>query len=129
MRGERARDKARRLFAAGALDAFYTPVFMKKNRPAFKLTVMSDPDCVKAIETCILKETSTIGIRKYEVNRTCMERRIETRHTEFGDVRVKVCSFNDIHKETLEYEDVKRIANAEGLSFDKTLAMLQKMLL
>ncbi len=128
MTGEGLGYAMERLFAAGALDAFYTPVFMKKNRPAFQLTVLSDPDRVEAIESCILKETSTIGLRKFEVKRTCMDRRIETRHTEFGDVRVKVCRLNDIHKETLEYEDVKRIAGDKGMSFDETAAMLKKIL-
>ncbi len=128
MTGEALGYTLERLFAAGALDAFYTPIFMKKNRPAFKLTVLSDVSCVNAIEFCILKETSTIGLRKFPVSRTCMERQIETRHTEFGDLRVKICRFGDIHKETLEYEDVKRIAGTEGLSFDATVAMLQKLL-
>lgn len=128
MTGEAMGYTMERLFEAGALDVFYTPVFMKKNRPAFKLTVLSDASRVKKLEHCILKETSTIGLRRFPVSRTCMDRRIETRHTEYGDVRVKICRFGEIQKETLEYEDVKLIARKSGLSFDEAMTELQKMI-
>ncbi|MGH8058262.1 MAG: nickel pincer cofactor biosynthesis protein LarC, partial [Candidatus Entotheonellia bacterium] len=54
------------LFARGALDVFYTPIFMKKNRPATKLTVLCDPGSVEAIVDVLFRETSTFGVRTYE---------------------------------------------------------------
>jgi len=113
------------LLDAGALDVYYSPIYMKKNRPAYKLSVMADLSMVETMEKIIFKETSAIGLRKSIVSRTCMDRSIETRITSLGDVRVKVCNLGDIHKETLEYEDVKAIAAERGMSFAETVQVLE----
>lgn len=98
------------LFDAGALDVFYTPIYMKKNRPAVKLTVLSNESDVKKLEDTILKETPTLGIRKYPVERTCMERSIRYVDTPYGELTVKSCAYGSIKKETLEYEEIAHIA-------------------
>ena len=79
-----------RLFAAGALDVFLTPIQMKKNRPGTLLTAICEPDKAEAIAGVILAETSTLGVRMSPWERTCLERRWEEVATAFGTVRIKI---------------------------------------
>ena len=60
-----------------ALDVFYTPIFMKKNRPAYKLSVLCYEKYEKQVESIIFKNTTSIGIRKYGVERSILDRKIE----------------------------------------------------
>lgn len=110
MTGESAGYVMERLFEAGAKDVFYTPIYMKKNRPAMMLTVLAAPEDETKMADIILRETSTIGIRKRLEERICMQRHIRVVDTPYGNVRVKACVYGDIHKETFEYEDVAKIA-------------------
>jgi pyridinium-3,5-bisthiocarboxylic acid mononucleotide nickel chelatase len=104
-----------RLFAAGALDVFLTPVHMKKNRPATLLTALCRPQSVDALSEILFAETSTLGIRRYEVLRTCLPREIRSVETPFGPVRVKVATYGDHEKAAPEYEDCRRAAEAHGV--------------
>lgn len=99
-----------KLMKAGALDVFFTPIFMKKNRPAFMLTVLSNPENEEAMVDVILKETSTLGIRKTVSFRYCMKREIVNVSTDLGEVRLKIASWGSFKKASPEYEDCKRIA-------------------
>ncbi len=99
-----------KLFELGALDVFYTPVYMKKNRPAVLLTVLCEKDSEQVIVDAILKETSTLGIRKTISQRYKMDREIVKVNTEFGEIRVKVSSIGDFRKFAPEYEDCRKIA-------------------
>lgn len=110
MTGESAGYVMERLFDAGAKDVFYTPVYMKKNRPAILLTVLAAPEDEENLVKIILGETTTIGVRRRRADRICMERRIRTVETPYGPVCVKECDWGDIRKKSLEYEDVARIA-------------------
>ncbi|MGE4283791.1 MAG: nickel pincer cofactor biosynthesis protein LarC [Clostridia bacterium] len=110
MTGEVSGYVMERLFSIGALDVFYTPIYMKKNRPAVKLTVICSHDKVDSVEHVILQETSTIGIRKYRTERVCMNREIVSLETPYGIVRVKVSTLDDIKKCAPEYEDCKKLA-------------------
>jgi len=100
-----------KLFKAGALDVFLTQVMMKKGRPGIKLSVLcKDADKERLIKI-MMKETTTIGLRFYEVKRRILQREIKLLDTEFGKVRVKFSRLEDeILKATPEYEDCKRIA-------------------
>ena len=98
------------LFAAGARDVFYTPIYMKKNRPAYMLTVICDNYKIEEMEEIIFSETTTIGIRKYPVYRTVMERRKATANTVFGKVELKVVERNGEVFRYPEYESVKAVA-------------------
>src|SRR6185436_15907767 len=75
-----------RLYAAGALEVFYTPVQMKKNRPGTLLTVVVAPDKRSAIADVIFAETTTIGLRHYDVDRECLAREVVTIETPLGVV-------------------------------------------
>ncbi|MEG0074687.1 MAG: nickel pincer cofactor biosynthesis protein LarC [Eubacterium sp.] len=117
MTGENAGYVLEGLFAMGVNDVFYTPIYMKKNRPAMKLTVICEETKRVAVENYLFKETSTIGLRYYPVKRTIMDRKEELLETAFGPIRMKCCRIGDIEKRSPEYEDVKRIALETGKSF------------
>ncbi len=106
-----------RLLAAGALDAFMTPVQMKKQRPGILLTVLCRPDQRSAIRDLIFRESTTFGIREYPVQRTILERRHETVETVFGSVRVKIGRWQGADITTSpEYDDCRRVAESAGVS-------------
>ena len=104
------------LFNGGARDAFYTPVYMKKNRPAWLLTVICDEDKISAMEDIIFRNTSTIGIRRQRMKRTCLPRRKEVVSTEYGDVEVKICTYKETEMIYPEYESAATVARDKGIS-------------
>lgn len=128
MTGETAGYVLEGLFEQGVRDAFYTPIYMKKNRPAIKLTVICDAERAEALTRYIFAQTSSIGLRKYQVDRAVMNRAIETVDTPFGPVRVKACTYDGIAKRSPEYEDLKRIAGETGKSFMEIEAVVYKYL-
>jgi pyridinium-3,5-bisthiocarboxylic acid mononucleotide nickel chelatase len=79
-----------RLYAAGALEVFYAPVQMKKNRPGTMVTVLAPPTGRDAITNVLFRETTTIGVRFTDAQRECLTREIVSVETAFGTVRVKV---------------------------------------
>lgn len=99
-----------RLLGAGALDVFFTPIYMKKCRPAVKLTFLAKECDVDKLEKIIFSETSTIGIRKIEVKRSTMERNSQLINTKFGEISVKKAVYEDITKFSGEFEDMKKAA-------------------
>jgi len=106
-----------RLFEAGAADVWYTPIFMKKNRPAYQLSVLCRKELADAMEDIIFRHITTIGIRRLKVERTVLPRRIETVDTPYGPVRVKVCQREDNEAAYPEYDSVSEICRREGLGF------------
>lgn len=105
------------LFAAGAKDVFYTPVYMKKNRPAYEVTVICEQKDVERMEAILFTETTTIGIRRIKMERTVLKRDIITMKSSFGPVRVKVCEFEDKKWGYPEYESIKKIAMENNVSY------------
>lgn len=105
------------ILAAGAADVWATPIFMKKNRPAYMLSVLCREDKLEELETLVLTQTTTIGVRRYPVSRTIMDRRNETVGTRFGDARVKVCGYKGKQYFYPEYESVKTICREHGVDF------------
>ncbi len=105
-----------RLFAAGALDVFFTPILMKKNRPATLLSVLCRPADVDGLEMIMFRETSTLGVRRQLVERRCLQRTSETVNTAFGPVRVKVARLPDgSTKRAPEFEDCKQAAESHNV--------------
>ena len=106
------------LFEAGARDVWFTPIFMKKNRPAYQLSVLCAEDQIRALDAILFRETTTIGVRRYRVERTALPRRFFEVRVPGGTVRIKACEQPDgAEKCYPEYEDVKRIARETGKSY------------
>ena len=80
-----------RLMKAGARDVHYTPVFMKKNRPAYQLNVICKEEDIEKLEGIIFRETTTIGIRRQKMERSVLKRQVKTVKTSLGEARIKVC--------------------------------------
>ena len=109
--------------ADGAREANYMPVFMKKNRPAWLLTVICKEDQVSGMERIIFKETTTIGIRRQKMERTVLKREKRTVVTPLGDVEVKVCIFDGQEYIYPEYESVKKLCKKTGVSYREAYHM------
>lgn len=105
------------LLRAGARDVHYTPVFMKKNRPAYLLRVICGREDAAEMERIMFRETTTIGIRRMEMKRTVLERRLEKRLTSLGEIVVKVCILPDGEERVYpEYERAAELAREHGIS-------------
>jgi len=105
-----------RLFAAGALDVFLTPIQMKKNRPGTLLSIVCDPDRVETMADIVLAETSTFGVRISRWERICLDRRWEEIETEFGTIRIKIGEWKGrVITASPEFEDCKRAAAEHGV--------------
>jgi hypothetical protein len=106
-----------RLFAAGALDVTLTPLLMKKGRPANKLTVLAPLPAVSSLSRMVLRETTTFGVRMYEVWRQKLERFFRPVETCYGSIPIK-CGVLDgrIVQAAPEYEACKQAALACGVS-------------
>ncbi len=113
-----------RLLENQALDVFYSPIYMKKNRPAVLITVLGHLDNEENLARIILEESSTLGIRRTVVKRYCMDRDIVNVETELGMVRVKVASQGRIKKIAPEYEDCRKIAQQTGLPLQQIYQMV-----
>ncbi len=105
-----------KLFAAGALDVYLSPIQMKKNRPATLLRLLCRPDDVQAMTAILFAETTTLGIREQTVIRHALPRVIEHVGTPYGPVHVKVAELPDgATKRAPEYEDCRRLAEEHGV--------------
>ncbi|MCA1618885.1 MAG: nickel pincer cofactor biosynthesis protein LarC [Acidobacteria bacterium] len=105
-----------RAFAEGALDCFFTPVQMKKNRPGVLISILCRPGDRERLYALLFAETTTIGARCHEVERRALQRRNVSVHTRFGGVSVKVAMSGDrIVGATPEYESCRDVALREGV--------------
>ena len=107
------------VFQAGARDVFTEAVNMKKNRPGTLITVLADKAHEEAVVRAIFQNTSTIGIRRFSCDRYTLERRVETVHTEDGDIRVKTSSGYGVTRSKYEFDDLAAIARKTGKSIRK----------
>lgn len=107
------------LFEAGALDVFHTPVYMKKNRPAVLLTVICNKPDEEKLADIILKETTSLGIRRSVRKRFRMDRQVIKVATEYGEVGIKLATRGELKKAAPEYEDCRRIARSSGVALHK----------
>lgn len=115
-----------KLLIAGAADVHFEPCFMKKNRPAYILRVISSAALLPQMEDIIFRNTSTIGLRKYPVERSCMERQIIEIKLSEGNVLVKKCWRGNIVRFNPEYESVKNLAEKTGQPFRKIFDQARK---
>lgn len=110
-------DLMQRLFDDGALEVYFTPVFMKKNRPGTEVTVLCEHADVDRLGRLILTHSTTLGLRVSREGRVELPRRVETIETEHGPARVKVAVRPDgTETASPEYESCREIANRTGLT-------------
>lgn len=107
-----------RAFELGALDCWFTPIQMKKNRPAAMFSVLCEPEKADELRGMIYAETTSIGIRSRVSERDCLEREIVSVSTVFGPIDVKIAKFNGVVVNVMpEYEHVKKAALEKGVAF------------
>jgi len=115
------------LYAAGALEVFYTPVQMKKNRPGTLLTVVAAPGSRAQMADVIFRETTTIGLRHYDMDRECLQREIVAVQTPIGVVRFKVARRGGrVVNAVPEFEDCAALAAEKNLSVKEVQAIANK---
>lgn len=114
-----------KLMNNGAKDVFLTPVYMKKNRPAYKLTVLCDKTTLYQMEDLIFRESTSIGIRRYPADRTVLERRIEKIPTNLGEADIKICTYNGKAFCYPEYESIRTLATQHNKSYQETYTTIK----
>lgn len=116
-----------KLMDAGALDVSYSPIFMKKNRPAYRLEVICRAETREKLSEIIFDETTTIGVRYYVVQREELTRVRTLVDTELGQIEAKQVSTTSGHSYTYpEYESMKAIASGLGISMKSVRAAFEK---
>ena len=116
-----------KLMDAGALDVSYAPIFMKKNRPAYRLEVICRAEIREKLSEIIFDETTTIGVRYYLVQREELARVRTLVDTELGQIEAKQVSTTSGHTYTYpEYESMKSIASELGVSMKSVRAAFEK---
>ncbi len=116
------------LLDAGALDVFFTPIQMKKNRPAVKLSVLLMPDDLAKLSELIFKLTSTIGVRYQVLNRLVMKRHFKTVETDYGPIQIKVANYYGTEKATPEFEDCLKAAKKANVAVQTVYQAVYKQL-
>lgn len=107
------------LLNIGAKDVYFSPIYMKKNRPAVMLSVLTVKEKFDEVIEILFKHTSTIGIRYYNVNRIKMKRKIKNIDTKYGEISVKKTKYKDIKKITLEFESARKAAIEHNVSISE----------
>lgn len=104
------------LFQIGAKDAWFTPIYMKKSRPAYMLSVICKAEEEQAVIEQLFKNTSSIGLRRRETERIIMDREPVKVKTPYGVLSGKKCTYGSVSKVTIEYESAKALAEKCGIS-------------
>ena len=117
-RGEALGFTMNALFNAGARDVYYTPIFMKKNRPAYQLNVICSVSDKDQMEEIIFTNTTTIGIRRIKMDRSILNRKPVVRKTDLGEIRYKVCTFANQNHVYPEYESIASLCEHTQMSYE-----------
>lgn len=128
MTGEAIGYALARLREAGALDAFTTPIGMKKDRPAVMLTCLCRPAQEREMAALLLRHTTTLGVRVHTCRRYTLERAVRTLETPWGPVRLKTASGWGVTRAKPEWEDLARIAAARDLPLDTVRRQVEALL-
>jgi uncharacterized protein (TIGR00299 family) protein len=117
-----------RLLVAGALDVYYTPIQMKKNRPGTLLTIVAPPAAREALTALVFRETTTIGVRFREMMRECLDREVVVVETPLGAIRVKIARRGGaIMNLAPEFDDCVRLAAEHNRPVKELQALALKM--
>jgi uncharacterized protein (TIGR00299 family) protein len=118
-----------RLFAAGALDVYRTPIIMKKGRSAVKLSILVNDQCENAVREIILRESTSLGMRRYRVDKIMLDRRLLTISTVYGEIRIKrAYDGEELVKYKAEYEDCRKAAIANHVPIAKVYREVDKIM-
>jgi uncharacterized protein (TIGR00299 family) protein len=105
-----------KLLAAGALDVYYTAIQMKKGRPGILLTVLADPQRREFLEEILFTETTTLGVRRQEWDRTVLAREVVAVETSYGTIGIKIGSRGGkVYNAQPEFDDCRQAAEARGV--------------
>ena len=113
-----------RLLEAGALDAWTTPIGMKKSRPGVLLRALCRPEKRQAVLDVFLRDTTTLGVREHRCSRTALQRSVSETDSPWGPVRCKQAGGYGVSRKKYEFDDLARIARETGLSL---LELLEKL--
>ncbi len=116
------------LFEAGALDCWLTPAVMKKGRPAYVLSLLTEPGRRDEFTRLLFKHTSTLGVRGGVRERTTMRRTARSARTAYGDLELKDAVFGEIKKTSVEFESAKTLARKHGVPITEIFDMKGKLL-
>jgi uncharacterized protein (TIGR00299 family) protein len=109
-----------KLFEAGALDVYKTSIFMKKGRPGIKLSILINDVIEKDILDIIFEETTSIGVRKYKVEKIMLNREFSKVQTQYGEITIKKSYYKGkLAKYKPEYDECKNAAKEYGVSIEK----------
>jgi pyridinium-3,5-bisthiocarboxylic acid mononucleotide nickel chelatase len=118
-----------RLYAEGALEVFFTNIQMKKNRPGVKLTILAKPGDEERLIKLVFTDTTSIGVRLRRESRVILKREFKTFSTGFGEVTAKVSYFNGVQVNLkIEYDDLKRLADENGVSVKQVSNEIEKLI-
>lgn len=115
-----------RLLEQGALDVFFTPIYMKKNRPAYCLTILCLEKDLDIIKDVLFQETTTIGIRYRQEQRLTLKREVIKKKTVFGFIQMKEVVYNGRTYLYPEYEDMKKIAREKNIAIKEVYKEMMK---
>jgi pyridinium-3,5-bisthiocarboxylic acid mononucleotide nickel chelatase len=116
-----------KLYAAGALEVFYSPVQMKKNRPGTLMTVVSKPEQRDVMTEIVFRESTTIGVRHQELSRECLDREMVSVATPIGPVRFKVARRDGrVLNAQPEFEDLAKLSAEHGIPVKEVQALAHK---
>lgn len=128
MTGEELGFAMKRILEAGALDAWFTPIFTEKNRPAWIVSVVSPKVREDDMKRVLFRETSAIEIRFQPLARTKMRREFKKFESSIGPCNIKVCTYGDLIKMTPEYNDAVKIADKLSLSLNTVYQTINREL-
>jgi hypothetical protein len=115
-----------KLLKNGAADVWLTPIQMKKNRPAVKVSIITEQKYLSKISAIIFKETPTFGLRHWPIDRIKLERRFKKINTQIGPVTFKIGIYDgQVVSAMPEYEEIKKIARRKNLPIRKVLEYIQ----
>lgn len=115
-----------RLMEEGARDVYYTPIYMKKNRPGYELNVICMEEQIDRLQEIIFQNTTTIGIRRMKMERTVLNRELREIDTPLGKVQVKVCKLGTEQRIYPEYESIVRLCREHDLSYQEVWRIVSR---
>ncbi|MBX4270351.1 nickel pincer cofactor biosynthesis protein LarC [Clostridium estertheticum] len=114
------------VFNEGALDAYITPIIMKKGRPSVKISILCEEDKTSRMKEILFRETTTLGVRSFKVDKTKLKREFIKVNTSYGEVTVKESYYKgEKIKSKFEYEECKRIAKSTGVPIGEVYEKLR----